>query len=201
MMSFETVMFVILATLTGGSSVAVVLSRQMVRAAVWLLITLIGVSGLYFYLGAEFLGATQLIVYVGGTLVLVVFGVMLTEPGKTERVTVGPTGWCLAGFLSASMFFLLVLVMLNSGKSSSPAVDEATEWPGVGPIGLAFLGLPQSPNQPGYLLPFELISVHLLVVLIGAAYLARAKRKPASEAGGTVVRLEPVPDAGEGESL
>ena len=63
-----------------------VLSRNIVRMAVWLLFTLIGVSLLYFLLGAEFVGAAQLIVYVGGTLVLIVFGMMLTAQGPLREL-------------------------------------------------------------------------------------------------------------------
>ena len=128
------------------------------------------------HLGAEFLGTAQLIVYVGGTLVLVVFGVMLTESGTAERITVGPSRWWLGGFLAVSMFALLVTISLNAAIPTSSPIEEP-HWPGVGPIGLAFLGMPDSATGRAFLLPFELVSVHLLVVLIGAAYLARAKRK------------------------
>ena len=93
-MSLPVVLFAVVATVTAVSALGVVLSRNIVRMAVWLLFTLIGVSLLYFLLGAEFVGATQLIVYVGGTLVLVVFGVMLTAQGpfRELRNRAGRTG-------------------------------------------------------------------------------------------------------------
>ena len=140
-----------------------------VRSAVWLLFTLIGVSLLYFLLGAEFVGATQLIVYVGGTMVLVVFGVMLTAQQQFLRIRTRPQEWVVGGALAACLFGLLVLVSLRLGETRpAPATDTL---PGAGQLGVGFLTT--------YLLPFEIISVHLLVVLIGAAYLARAKRKSA----------------------
>ena len=167
-MSLDVLLFTVLASATGLSALAVVLSRNIVRSAVWLLFTLIGVSLLYFLLGAEFVGATQLIVYVGGTMVLVVFGVMLTAQQQFLRIRTGPQEWIVGSVLAVVLFVLLVTVSLRlgGGKTAPPAEP----LPGVGPIGVGFLTT--------YLLPFEIISVHLLVVLIGAAYLARAKRRP-----------------------
>jgi NADH-quinone oxidoreductase subunit J len=166
--SLDVLLFAVIASATGLSALTVVLSRNIVRSAVWLLFTLIGVSLLYFLLGAEFVGATQLIVYVGGTMVLVVFGVMLTAQEQFLRIRTGPQEWVIGGVLAAALFALLVTVSLRlgAGKDAAPA----DPLPGAGPLGVGFLTT--------YLLPFEIISVHLLVVLIGAAYLARAKRRP-----------------------
>jgi NADH-quinone oxidoreductase subunit J len=166
--TLETVLFAVIASATGLSALSVVFSRNIVRSAVWLLFTLVGVSLLYFLLGAEFVGATQLIVYVGGTMVLVVFGVMLTAQQQFLRIRTRPQEWLVGGVLAASLFTLLVTVSLRLGEGrQSPATEPL---PGVGQLGVGFLTT--------YLLPFEIISVHLLVVLIGAAYLARAKRRP-----------------------
>jgi NADH-quinone oxidoreductase subunit J len=167
--TLEVVLFAVIASATGLSALSVVFSRNVVRSAVWLLFTLVGVSLLYFLLGAEFVGATQLIVYVGGTMVLVVFGVMLTAQQQFLRIRTRPQEWLVGGVLAASLFALLVTVSLRLGEGrESPAAESL---PGVGQLGVGFL--------TAYLLPFEIISVHLLVVLIGAAYLARAKRKSA----------------------
>ena len=189
-MTLPVVLFALVATVTAVSALGVVLSRNVVRMAVWLLFTLIGVSLLYFLLGAEFAGAAQLIVYVGGTLVLVIFGVMLTAAGPLRELRTRPAEWAVGGVLGAVLFGLLVAVSFRIGTPPPSANDQL---PGIGPLGLTFLGVtdtnPQGPitgvpegNIPGrrpvaYLLPFEIISVHLLVVLVGAAYLARAKRR------------------------
>ena len=85
-MSLDVILFAVIASATGLSALAVVFSRNIVRSAVWLLFTLVGVSLLYFLLGAEFVGATQLIVYVGGIMVLVVFGVMLTAQQQFLKI-------------------------------------------------------------------------------------------------------------------
>ena len=175
-MSFSVVLFTILASVTACSALGVVLARSVVHAAVWLLFTLIGVSMLYFLLGAEFLGAAQLIVYVGGTLVLVVFGVMLTSQGPFQWLRTKPMEWAVGGTLAVAMFAVLVKVSLGLAGSHPPVAENVL--PGPGALGLTFLGVSEKPGGGAFLLAFEIVSVHLLVVLVAAAYLARAKRKP-----------------------
>ena len=185
-MSLAAVLFAVVAAGTAGSALGVVVSRSVIRAAVWLLFTLVGVSLVYLLLGAEFLGAAQLIVYVGGTLVLVVFGVMLTNQGPFAGPRIRPIEWAAGGALAAALFALLVTASLGLGGRE--VGDPEQPLPGVGPLGLTFLGVPEAaadgrPTRAAFLLPFEIVSVHLLVVLVAAAYLARAKRRPA--AGGS----------------
>lgn len=192
-MSLPAILFFAIAFATGMSALAVVFTRNIVRAAVWLLFTLIGVSLTYFMLGAEFLGASQLIIYVGGTLVLVVFGVMLTAQGPFLQLKTKKEEYVLGGILALALFGLLVYTSLEAGKTTMKP-KEGDNGVTVGALGSAFMnvkeasveakmtGIPEGTEAPrrkqmGYLLPFEIISVHLLVVLIGAAYLARAKRK------------------------
>ena len=130
-----------------------------------LLFTLIGVSLVYFLLGAEFLGAAQLIIYVGGTLVLVVFGVMLTSQGPFAGPRTRPAEWIAGGVLAAALFALIVSISLDLGR---PDPRPGEPLPGVGPLGLTFLGIPEQPGDSkglAFLLPFEIVSVHLLVVL------------------------------------
>src|SRR3989440_2254519 len=78
-------LFYLFAVMSAASAIGVVLSRNIVRSAVCLLFTLTGVAGLYFLLGAEFLAAVQLVVYAGGTLILIIFGVMLTSKSPFSR--------------------------------------------------------------------------------------------------------------------
>src|SRR6476661_3224156 len=87
--SAEALLFYLFAVLTGASALCVVVSRNIVRMSVALLFALSGVAGLFFLLQAEFLAAVQLVVYVGGTLILIVFGVMLTSKSPFSRF--GPT--------------------------------------------------------------------------------------------------------------
>src|SRR5438445_4873103 len=79
------VLFYVFAAMSVSSAIGVVVSRNIVRTAVALLFTLLGVGGLYFLLDAEFLAAAQLVVYAGGTLKLIFFGVMLTSKSPFSR--------------------------------------------------------------------------------------------------------------------
>src|SRR5271154_2855401 len=129
-MQLSQILFWILAVLTGVSALGVVVTQNIVRAAAWLLFTLAGVSGIFFLLGADFVGATQLIVYVGGTLVLVVFGVMLTAQGPFISMRVGAAEWAIAtcvgvvlfGVLGVSLFFG---VQVPPQRTASEAPDKS----------------------------------------------------------------------------
>jgi NADH-quinone oxidoreductase subunit J len=171
-MNLAVVLFAAVAAVTAVSAVGVAVSRSMVRAGVWLLFTLVGVAGLYFLLGAEFLGAAQLIIYVGGTLVLVVFGVMITNQGPFAVLQTKRIEWVIGGVLALGLFGLLAGASLQLGQKPLP--DEPKP-PTVNELGLTFLGVED--DAKSYLLPFEIVSVHLLVVLVAAAYLARAKKR------------------------
>jgi len=192
-MSLPLILFYVIALATAFSALGVVFSRNVVRAAVWLLFSLLGVSMTYFLLGAEFLGASQLIIYVGGTLVLVVFGVMLTAQNTFLTLKSKPEEWLIGALAAISLFGLLVYASLQLGDPAVK-VQDGDNGVSVETIGAAFMNvkeanppahltgfpkrvLPPDRTRMGYLLPFEIVSVHLLVVLIGAAYLARAKRR------------------------
>src|SRR6478752_631334 len=129
-------LFWVIAGVTGVSAVMVLVTQNIVRAAAWLLFTLAGVSALYFLLGADFVGATQLIVYVGGTLVLVVFGVMLTAQGAFVSMKSGAA--ILVGVL---LFGSFAGTTLNYSWSTQPieTLDAATS-PSTTQLGQAFLG-------------------------------------------------------------
>jgi NADH-quinone oxidoreductase subunit J len=196
-MTLQTVLFVFVAAVTGFSAVMVTVTQNIVRSAAWLLFTLGGAAAVYFLLGADFVGATQLIVYVGGVLVLVVFGVMLTAQGPFITMRAGRIEWAIASLAGVLLFAVLGYSTLNSEWPAAPPerMNNAANSLSSVTLGEAFLGLEQvTPagditglpdvrkggvprTRVAYLLPFEIISVHLLVVLIGAAYLARAKRR------------------------
>src|SRR5204862_2777968 len=101
-------LFWLVAGVTGASAVMVVVTQNIVRAAAWLLFTLAGTSAVYFLLAADFVGATQLIVYVGGTLVLVVFGVMLTAQGPFVTLLAGGGEWVVTTVVGLLLFGVLV---------------------------------------------------------------------------------------------
>lgn len=212
----EQILFWVFAVLTCGGAVAVVATQNVVRMAFWLVVSLGSVAALFFLLHADFLGAAQLLIYVGGTVVLLVFGVMLTASGHTVKIQASPAETLLGAgvgvvLLSVLAFSVTSAKWSDEGAAGSPvaadraederlagteaaAVAEARRQSGrtLRQLGLSFYGLrpDRDLNQaagkqlaPGYLLPFEIISIHLLVVLVGAAYLARAKRRVAPGSG------------------
>jgi NADH:ubiquinone oxidoreductase subunit 6 (subunit J) len=196
-MDLQALLFWTVAILTGLSAIAVVVTQNIVRSAAWLLFTLGGTAGIYFLLGADFVGATQLIIYVGGILVLVVFGVMLTAQGPFISMKVGAAEWAIAMVVGILLFLVLAVTTMRANwpVTTEARMNDARTSMNSVVLAQAFLGLreatpkaslpiPQGdrPILPArtpvaYLLPFEIVSVHLLVVLIGAAYLARAKRR------------------------
>src|SRR2546430_910086 len=101
-------LFWAIAGLTAACAVAVVVSQNIVRSATWLLFTLGGVSAIFFLLGADFVGATQLLVYVGGTLVLVIFGVMLTAQGPFITMTTSAAEWAISAVVGILLLSVLV---------------------------------------------------------------------------------------------
>jgi NADH:ubiquinone oxidoreductase subunit 6 (subunit J) len=293
----EPLLFWLVGGLTGVCAVATVVTQNIVRSATWLLFTLAGTSAIFFLLGADLVGATQLLVYVGGTLVLVIFGVMLTAQGPFISMKASGAEWAIS--MVAGLLLLGVLATgigamrfdekhevtgdsdvkkyapalsraerealtarppqefkeptlpvnplgmppgfkgfppgfpkgkedggkgkgMDGGKKKNAGAGNKKFGPVGGPpfgvkgppaakkgptepaepldpatspqsavLGEGFLGVGVGPAHRGgadrtgmtrvvrtsYLLPFEIVSVHLLVVLIGAAYLARAKRR------------------------
>ena len=230
----EIILFWLFAALTCGGAVSVCVSQNVVRMAFSLVLTLGSTAVLFLLLGADFVGATQLLVYVGGTLVLIVFGVMLTATGPFTRIKSSAAGGILSGLIGVAFLFIVASTVTSvdwdSGKGVAHKIAMGTHAKavesGFNPaqqgnttrqLGLSFLSIrpdrdlhfgvpakpaeepnttPVIPGQPaaamlippaapklepklstGYLLPFEIVSVHLLVVLVGAAYLARTKRR------------------------
>jgi NADH:ubiquinone oxidoreductase subunit 6 (subunit J) len=163
-------MFYLFAGTTAAAAIGVVACRNIVRSAVCLLFTLAGIAGLYFLLNAEFLAAVQLVVYTGGILTLIIFGVMLTSTSPFSRFEPKPGEVVVAISLAAIVLWALILVSVKTPFAQS--TDSLNGSDSIALMGQLFLG--------DYVVPFELASVLLLVVMIGAAYLARGKR-PASD--------------------
>ncbi len=176
------VLFVLFALMAVGPAFAVAFSRNIVRGAVSLLFSLIGVSGLYFLLHAEFLAAVQLVVYVGGTLILMIFGIMLTakSPGAGYGASRGEVLWGTLVALALALPLGWLVLATSWGTRGLVTTGAAATRPTVEDLGMALL------DPHGFLLPFEVLSVLLLAVMIGAAYLAKARRPAKSAAAAQV---------------
>src|SRR5712692_8951906 len=111
-MQTETFLFYTVAGLTALCAIGVVVTQNIVRSAAYLLFTLGGTAAVLFMLGADFVGATQLLVYVGGTLVLVVFGVMLTAQGPFINMKTGAAEWAVAAVVGLTLYAVISVSLL-----------------------------------------------------------------------------------------
>lgn len=158
----EALMFYLFAGLTLGSALAICLTKNIVRMAVYLFATLGSVAAIYFLLLANFIGVIQLIVYAGGTLILLIFGVMLTSKSPWVRFDTKRRELIAAGVVCVAFAGTLLWVVT---KADWPQSAESVRGSTVAGFGQSLL--------TNYLVPFEAVSVLLLIVMIGAAYLAR----------------------------
>jgi len=171
--------FAALATVAVGSALGLLLRRNPIHGALFLVVNLGAVAGLYLMMGAEFLAAAQVIVYAGAIMVLFVFAIMVLIPGREET---GPDprrpwrllGVPLAGLLLAQLGAVLLLRRAPAGAPAAPApaaapppVPAAAPAGGVEALGRQLL--------TDYLLPFELTSVVLLAAMVGVLLLARRR--------------------------
>lgn len=158
--------FYLFSAISIGTAVVVVFEKNIVRSAFALFFTLFGVAGLFALLGADFLAGLQILLYAGGILILILFGVMMTHKIididiKSGRIQLLPS-------IIASLFlfiFLLIIILKIPWKITSTIHYSATTK-GIGNLLLST-----------YILPFEVASVALLAALIGAVYLARRNKK------------------------
>ncbi len=157
--------FFVFAALTVGSALFAATAKSIVHAAFSLMATFFGVAGIYGVLGSDFLAVTQVIVYVGGILILIVFGVLLTDRVPEEYKVIKPRNY-VAALVAAGLVFVALAGAAMSAKWPKIAHAELPAATGtVNEIGRSLL--------TDYLVPFEFASILLLVVLVGAARLAR----------------------------
>lgn len=170
------ILFAVFGGLIVASCLLAAFSKKIVHAAFGLMAAFFGVAAMYGLLGADFLALTQVIVYVGGILILIVFGVLLTGRAKSQLGLQEPVGRTLAAGTGLVLFGALVLALWKSTFPGSPGAklaDLPEPVPTTARLGRAFLA------ADGYIFPFELVSVFLLVSLVGAAYLVRRRRDAA----------------------
>lgn len=161
-MPIAEIVFWLLATFTIISASFVVLNNQLLYSAIALLFSLFGVAGLYIFLWADFIAGIQLIVYIGGINVLIIFGIMLTN--KISSVRLSQTN-VQQGVGAVVALWFMILISLVISKTPWLLTDSSEPSGTVGVIGTLLLSK--------YLLPFEAISLLLLGALIGAALLSR----------------------------
>jgi NADH:ubiquinone oxidoreductase subunit 6 (subunit J) len=165
-MDISTAVFYLIAIVTVGSAAVVAFSPNIIYSAFSLLGTFAGVAGLYVFLGADFVAGVQVLIYVGGILVLILFAVMLTHRITDVEITNRAAGR-VPGLLIVGVF--LVILIQTIRETPWVRVKEVAHQPTTAKIGDLFL--------ENYLLPFELASLVLLAAMIGAVVLSRKEIK------------------------
>jgi NADH-quinone oxidoreductase subunit J len=161
-MIYTTVLFYVFALLTIASAVYVVTVKNVIYSAIALFVTLFSVAALYILLRADFIAVTQIMVYIGGILILLIFGIMLTHKITDVELTTKNLNSIPAVIFTVGITTIIIIIMLTTKwRITIPVKNEST----INQIGKLML--------TNYLLPFEVASVVLLIALIGAAMYAR----------------------------
>ena len=161
-----------LASLTLVSGVLAVTTRQIFRAAIFLLFSLIGIAGLFFWMQYDFIAAVQIVVYVGGITVLIIFSIFLTQQAG-DLLPKQKTGRQVFSALAAFCGFALTMLQLYQHTFKKPT--DQLFVPNVSNIGNQMLGV----EDNGFALPFEVVSILLLAAMIGCIVIA-LRSKPAT---------------------
>lgn len=168
-MAISNFLFWVVAATAVGSAAMVLFTRSIVHMAFWLLASLAGFAGLYLHLGADFLGFVQVVVYIGGILILFVFGVMLTNRADVPVRPEASWRFLLPGVVAGLASGCFLVYLLTSVWARTPAREGLRGAPTSEEIGALFMSR--------YILPFEVVSVLLLVAMVGATYLARGREE------------------------
>ena len=164
------IVFLIVAGIILASAVLVVTTRNLIHAALWLIVTLFGVAVLYALLNAGFLAVVQVVIYIGAIAILFIFAVMLTRADQRERIPQLNRGWWLNAVLAVLTFAGLIWLFQTWLGFAKVADNLPAGFDAVGKLGNALV----SPDA--FLLPFEVASVLLLAALVGAVYVAFSRK-------------------------
>ncbi|HJW16711.1 MAG TPA: NADH-quinone oxidoreductase subunit J [Flavisolibacter sp.] len=164
-MNASAIIFYAISAFLLGSGLLAVTSRKIFRSAIWLLFTLVGVAALYFWMDVNFIGAIQIIVYVGGIVVLIIFSIFLTQQSGKEmpKPMMKRTVFSiLAALFGLGFSYNLISHYGFSTNSATPFNVSVSE------IGTQML----STTSHGFVLPFEVVSMLLLAAMVGCIVIA-----------------------------
>jgi len=187
------IIFYLISAFVLGTAVLAVTTQKIFRSAIWLLFSLVGVAGLYFWMQVEFVAAVQIIVYVGGVVVLIIFSIFLTQQsgGEMPRPPLQRTLFSILAVLFGFVFSYRIIAEhgFPTTTSAKPFVVP------VAAIGEQMLDT----KKYGFVLPFEVVSMLLLAAMIGCIVIAmRSAPKgktiqkpglPLSANGGTIKQV------------
>jgi NADH-quinone oxidoreductase subunit J len=164
-MSVYAIFFYIISAFILGTGVLAVTTRKIFRSAIWLLFSLIGIAGLFFWMDVNFIAAVQIVVYVGGIVVLIIFSIFLTQKAGNEmqKPIRSRTVFAALAVLLGFILSYTLIYQYNFQPASTQQLNVS-----VSDIGRQML----STSQGGYALPFEVVSVLLLAAMIGCIVIA-----------------------------
>ncbi len=168
-MNSGTILFYIISAFILGTGALAVTTGKIFRAAIWLLFCLMGIAALYFWMQVEFIAAVQIIIYVGGIVVLIIFSIFLTQKSGEEMLKPVLKRSLFSLFAVCFGFAFTFLLIYQYGFHSGSIPFQ----PGVAAIGTQML----STTEHGYILPFEVISILLLAAMIGCIVIAMKNKQ------------------------
>ncbi|MBL7857205.1 MAG: NADH-quinone oxidoreductase subunit J [Cyclobacteriaceae bacterium] len=162
-MTIATFMFYFFEVMAALSALALIFVRNVFYGALLLLICLLSLAGIYVLAFAEFVAVTQILIYAGGILVVIIFGIMLTTKISGKPLVVKHGNWLAGIFAGISMAALLMTFFSQESFSVSP-IPPVSKYGAIEQIGIQLM--------TGFALPFEVAGVLLLITLAGAAVIA-----------------------------
>lgn len=175
-MATATIIFYIFLALTGLSALFIMLSKNILYSAFALIVTFLGMAGIFVLLGAEFVAITQILVYVGGVLILIVFGIMLTQRTKSTKVETEIYHKFFGVLVAVGLFYILTRAISLANFEGMGWIQQTSE---TVPSSVKSLGLKLMTD---YVLAFEVIGILLLIALIGAVRIAGNTREEVEDA-------------------
>jgi len=167
----QNIFFYVMAAVIVASAIAVVTTRNVVRAALYLIVVFAGVVGQYVLLAAEFVAVTQILIYIGAIMVLMLFGIMLTRARIGREGELTSKAWPLGVVTAVALFGVMAYALIDEYQDIElPADTQANTVDGSNTATLSDAIFSQ------FLIPFEVVSVLLLAALVGAIVLARKDR-------------------------
>jgi NADH:ubiquinone oxidoreductase subunit 6 (subunit J) len=160
--TLDVLAFWVLSVLLVGSALAVVLSKNLFHAVLWLALALTGTAGIFLLLNAEFLAAVQLLLYAGGIITIVVFAIVVTERLVGERLSQTNRGVVSGSLVTVALLVIIVSTLMQRELPSTPLpqLSDITRLMGEQVL-------------TTFVLPFELLALLMLVAMLGAIYFAR----------------------------
>ena len=167
-MNAHSIIFYLISVFILGTGFLAVTTGKIFRAAIWLLFSLIGIAAFYFWMEVEFIAAVQIIVYVGGIVVLIIFSIFLTQKSGEEMPNPSMSKKLFSGLAALFGFAFTSHLLYHYGFDKICFPPQPPFELKVADIGMQML----STTQHGYILPFEVISMLLLAAMIGCIVIA-----------------------------